>query len=77
MNAQLVESLVSLIQALPPAERQLLEERLLTKPQRQSFFLDPKQLEALGGEFAQADRELAEAGINDYATRLRLEDLRS
>jgi parvulin-like peptidyl-prolyl isomerase len=37
------------------------------------FILDPSQLTALT-EFAQEDRTLAEAGINDYAAMLRQED---
>jgi dTDP-D-glucose 4,6-dehydratase len=37
------------------------------------FILDPSQLAALT-EFAQEDRALAEAGINDYAAMLRQED---
>jgi hypothetical protein len=37
------------------------------------LILDPRQLIALT-EFAQEDRALAEAGINDYAAMLRQED---
>lgn len=36
--------------------------------------LDDAELEALYGEFADEDRELAEVGLADYAAKLALDD---
>ncbi|HEX8070354.1 MAG TPA: hypothetical protein VF546_10410 [Pyrinomonadaceae bacterium] len=38
--------------------------------------LDDAQLAALYGEFADEDRELAEAGLEDYAADLQAEDVK-
>ncbi|MDJ0743912.1 MAG: hypothetical protein QNJ32_11175 [Xenococcaceae cyanobacterium MO_167.B27] len=36
--------------------------------------IDPSQLASLATEFAEEDRAMAEAGINDYAAMLESED---
>lgn len=41
---------------------------------RHRLLLDPEQLAPLATEFAEEDRALAEAGMDDYAAMLRQED---
>lgn len=43
------------------------------RDKRHHFTLDPTQLASLATEFAEEDRTLAEAGMDDYATMLAQE----
>lgn len=45
------------------------------RDKRRSVVLDPAQLASLATEFAEEDRMLANAGMDDYAAMLAHEDL--
>jgi hypothetical protein len=69
-----VEELLKSFDRLPDSEKQQVASEMLRRVYASPTKLDEAQLAALYTEFAEADRKLAEEGIEDYETGLASED---